>query len=275
MTFFFMCEYPSNFCLNLIPKPAGEPVFLVFSKHITSWYNDDRAEGEEYTQVEVAYPRWKFLPQSSINYIIQGGQILALTEEEKDIKSLALQDEPDPADPEPPVKKKSPVPAQSPQLALPPGPSKQTVTPKRKSATAPRASSAPPKKKGRSDSAATAPNVDNKREVTELKRVMRDMEDSLRAAQDRVKRLEDREDAMKNSYEEKTKKSDEKLKKSEEDYDNLQRLKRATYNHFLSRWENANENKEGDEISELKNAFPLAIRKYFVEDIEKDKNSLE
>ena len=179
MTFFFMYEYPSNFCLNLIPKPAGEPVFLVFSEHITSWYNDDRAEGEEYTQVEVAYPRWKFLPQSSINYIIQGGQILALTEEEKDIKSLALQDEPDPADPEPPVKKKSPVPAQSPQLALPPGPSKQTVTPKRKSATAPRASSAPPKKKGRSDSAATAPNVDNKREVTDLKRHMRDMEDAL------------------------------------------------------------------------------------------------
>ena len=68
MTFFFMCEYPSNFFLNLIPKPAGEPVFLVFSKHITSWYNDDRAEGEEYTQVDVAYPRWKFLPQSSINY---------------------------------------------------------------------------------------------------------------------------------------------------------------------------------------------------------------
>ena len=132
MTFFFMCEYPSNFFLNLIPKPAGEPVFLVFSKHITSWYNEVSASGEEYTQVEVAYPRWKFLPQSSINYIIQGGQILPLTEEEKNIKSLALQDEPDPDDPNPPEKKKSPVPAQSPQLALPPGPSKQTVTPKRK-----------------------------------------------------------------------------------------------------------------------------------------------
>ena len=275
MTFFFMCEYPSNFCLHLIPKPAGEPVFLVFSKHITSWYNVFSASGESSTQVEVAYPRWKFLPQSSINYIIQGGQILPLTEEEKNIKSLALQDEPDPDDPNPPEKKKSPVPAQSPQLALPPGPSKQTVTPKRKSATAPRASSAAHKKKVRSDSAATTPNVDNKREIIELNRVMRDMEDALRAAQDRVKRLEDREDEMKNSYEEKTKKSDEKLKKSEEDYDNLQSLKRATYNHFLSRWENANENKEGDEISELKNSFPLAIRKYFLEDIEEDKNSLE
>lgn len=275
MTFFFMYEYPSNFCLNLIPKPAGEPVFLVFSKHITAWYNDDRAANEEYTQVEVTYPRWKFLPQSSINYIIQGGQILALTEEEKDIKSLALQGEPDPADPEPPVKKKSPVPAQSPQLALPPGPSKAPQPSKRKSGNTPKGNSTTANKKVKTGSLATTPSGDNKREVTELKRVLRDMEDSLRAAQDRVKRLEDREDEMKNSYEEKTKKSDEKLKKSEEDYANLQSLKRATYNHFLSRWENANENKEGDEISELKNSFPLAIRKYFLEDIEKDKNSLE
>ena len=196
--------------------------------------------------------------------------MLALTEEEKDIKSLALQDEPDPADPEPPVKKKSPVPAQSPQLALPHGPSKPTVTPKRNSATAPRASSAPPKKKGRSDSAATAPNVDNKREVTELKRVMRDMEDSLRAAQDRVKRLEDREDEMKNSNNKMKEKSEEKL----EDYDNLQSLKRATYNHFLTKWENENSENNGD-ITPLKNAFPLTLRKYFLEDIEKDKTSLE
>ena len=196
MTFFFMCEYPSNFCLNLIPKPAGEPVFLVFSKHITSWYNDVSASGEEYTQVEVAYPRWKFLPQSSINYIIQGGQILALTEEEKNIKSLALQGEPDPDDPNPPAKKKSPVPAQSPQLALPPGPSKPTVTPKRKSATAPRASSAPPKKKGRSDSAATTPNVDNKAEIIELRRQLRESESDLQSAKLRVGRLEDREDDL-------------------------------------------------------------------------------
>ena len=274
MTFFFMCEYPSNFFLNLIPKPAGEPVFLVFSKHITSWYNVFSGSGESSTQVKVAYPRWKFLPQSSINYIIQGGQILPLTEEEKNIKSLALQDEPDPDDPNPPEKKKSPVPAQSPQLALPPGPSKQTVTPKRKSATAPRASSAAPKKKVRSDSAATTPNVDNKREIIELNRVMRDMEDALRAAQDRVKRLEDREDEMKNSYEEKTKKIDEKLKKSEEDYDKLQSLKRAIYNHFLSKWESDNSENHGD-ITPLKNAFPLTLRKYFLEDIEKDKNSLD
>ena len=96
-----MYEYPSKFCLNLIPKPACEPVFLVFSEHISSWYKNGDEWDKEYTQVEVAYPRWKFLPQLSINYIIQGGQILALTEEEKVIKSLALQGEPDPADPDP------------------------------------------------------------------------------------------------------------------------------------------------------------------------------
>ena len=272
MTFFFMCEYPSNFFLNLIPKPAGEPVFLVFSKHITSWYNVFSGSGESSTQVEVAYPRWKFLPQSSINYIIQGGQILPLTEEEKNIKSLALQDEPDPDDPEPPVKKKSPVPAQSPQLALPPGPSKQTVTPKRKSATAPRASSAAPKKKVRSDSAATTPNVDNKaQEIIELRRQLRDAESDLQTAKLRVGRLEDREDDKKKACDEAL----QKMQETTDDYDDLMELKRATYNHFLTKWENDNSTNQGDDITPLKNAFPLTLRKYFREDIEKDKNSLD
>ena len=270
MTFCFMYEYPSNFCLNLIPKPAGEPVFLVFSKHITAWYNDDRAANEEYTQVEVTYPRWKFLPQSSINYIIQGEQIVALDKEEKDIKSLALQGEPDPDDPEPPPKKTSPVPAPSPQLALPPGPSKAPQPSKRKSGNTPKGNSTTANKKVKTGSLATTPSGDNKREVTELKRVLRDMEDSLRAAQDRVKRLEDREDEMKNSNKEMKEKSEEKL----EDYDNLQSLKRATYNHFLTKWENENSENNGD-ITPLKNAFPLTLRKYFLEDIEKDKKSLD
>ena len=267
-----MCEYPSNFFLNLIPKPAGEPVFLVFSKHITSWYNEVSASGEESTQVEVAYPRWKFLPQSSINYIIQGGQILPLTEEEKNIKSLALQDEPDPDDPNPPEKKKSPVPAQSPQLALPPGPSKQTVTPKRKIATAPRASSAAPKKKVRSDSAATTPNVDNKaQEIIELRRQLRDAESDLQTAKLRVGRLQDREEDTKKAYEDAMKKMEDTI----EDFDDLVELKRAIYNHFLSKWENDNTTNQGDDITPLKNAFPLTLRKYFLEDIEKDKNSLD
>ena len=123
----------------------------------------------------MTYPRWKFLPQSSINYIIQGGQILALTDDEKMIKSLALQGEPDPADPKPPAKKKSPVPGPSPKLALPPGPSKPTET-KRKSGNTPKGTPAPPKKKGRIDSAATTPNVDNKAEIIELKRLLRESE---------------------------------------------------------------------------------------------------
>jgi hypothetical protein len=267
-----MCEYPSNFCLHLIPKPAGEPVFLVFSKNITSWYNAVSASGEKYTQVEVAYPRWKFLPQSSINYIIQGGQIFALDEEEKAIKSLALEGEPDPEDPNPPEKKKSPVPAQSPQLALPPGPSKPIIPPKRKSATAPRASSAPPKKKGRSDSAATAPNVDNKaQEIIELRRQLRDAESDLQTAKLRVGRLEDREDDQKKAYDEAL----QKMQETTDDYDDLMELKRATYNHFLTKWENDNSTNQGDDITPLKNAFPLTLRKYFREDIEKDKNSLD
>ena len=265
-----MCEYPSNFFLNLIPKPAGEPVFLVFSKHITSWYNEVSASGEEYTQVEVAYPRWKFLPQSSINYIIQGEKIVALDEEGKDIKRLALQDEPDPDDPNPPEKKKSPVPAQSPQLALPPGPSKQTVTPKRKFATAPRASSAAPKKKVRSDSAATTPNVDNKADIIELKRLLRESESDLQSAKLRVGRLQDREEDTKKAHDDAMK----KMQETTDDYDDLFELKRATYNHFLSKWESDNSQNHGDDITPLIRAFPVTLRKYFLTDIEKDKNAL-
>jgi hypothetical protein len=266
-----MCEYPSNFCLHLIPKPAGEPVFLVFSKNVTSWYNAVSASGEKYTKVEVAYPRWKFLPQSSINYIIQGTQIFALDEEEKAIKSLALEGEPDPEDPNPPEKKKSPVPAQSPQLALPPGPSKPTVTPKRNSATAPRTSSAPPKKKGRSDSAATAPNVDNKDDIIELRRLLRESELELQSAKLRIGRLQDKEEAAKKCYTDALKKMEDTI----EDFDDLVELKRAIYNHFLSKWENDNSTNQGDDITPLKNAFPLTLRKFFLEDIEKDKNSLD
>ena len=66
MKSFSMYEYPSNFCLNLISKTAGEPVFLVWSEHITQWYNDDNNEGQEETHVDVTYPRWKFIPESGI-----------------------------------------------------------------------------------------------------------------------------------------------------------------------------------------------------------------
>ena len=76
---------------------------------------------------------------------------------------------------------------------------------------------------------------------------------------------------MKKSYVELKKKSEEKL----EGYDDLRDLQRATFNHFLAKWEHANENKEGDDIFELKNAFPLAIRKFFPEEIKKNKDSLK
>ena len=76
---------------------------------------------------------------------------------------------------------------------------------------------------------------------------------------------------MKKSYDELKKKSEGKV----EDYDNLRSLKLTTFNHFLSKWENANEEKTNDEISELKNAFPLALRKYFSEEIEANKDSLK
>ena len=66
-----------------------------------------------------------------------------------------------------------------------------------------------------------------------------------------------------------------KMQETIDDYDDLIELKRATYNHFLSKWENDNSTNQGDDITPLKNAFPLTLRKYFLEDIEKDKNSLD
>ena len=194
---------------------------------------------------------------------------MALTEEEKDIKSLALQGEPDPADPEPPAKKKSPVPGPSPQHALPPAASKAIETPKRKSGTAPRASSAPPKKKGRSDSAA-ATQWDNKREIIDLNRLLRESNSDLESARLRVGRLEDQANAAKKTYEDAIKKMGETIG----DQDDLIELKRATYNHFLSKWESDNSENHGDNITPLMRAFPVTLRKYFLTEIEKDKNAL-
>ena len=41
---------------------AGEPVFVMWSEHITEW---DNCEATQLTQVHVAYPRWKFVPKST------------------------------------------------------------------------------------------------------------------------------------------------------------------------------------------------------------------
>ena len=86
-----------------------------------------------------------------------------------------------------------------------------------------------------------------------------------------IKRLEGKEDLTRKSYDELKKKSEEKL----ENYDNLRALKLTTFNHFLATWEIKNQENTKDEITELKNAFPLALRKYFSEEIEENKDSLK
>ena len=156
----------------------------------------------------------------------------------------------------------------SPKSQAPAPPSSSQV--KRKPCNTPKGNPTKVAKRGKNDSPATILKVD-KAEVTDLKRALRDMEDDLQTARDRVTRLEDREDEVKNSYKEMKEKSEEKL----EDYDNLQSLKRATYNHFLAKWEHENEKNQGEDITALKNAFPLTLRRYFSEEIEKDKSSLK
>ena len=100
---------------------------------------------------------------------------------------------------------------------------------------------------------------------------MRESELELKSTKLRVGRLVNKEQDSKKTYE----LALEKMEDTIEDYDDLVELKRATYNHFLSKWETVNENNQGDDITELKHAFPLTLRKYFLEDIEKDKNSLQ
>ena len=161
------------------------------------------------------------------------GQILALTDDVKRIKRLSLEGERDPDDPKPPPKKKkSPVPGPSKPVVKSdtPGPSKPTPT-KRKTGNALKGSPAPLSKKVKIDSAATTPNDDNKAEIIELKRLLRESELDLKSAKLRVGRLEDKEQDSKKTYELALKKMEHTI----EDYDNLVELKRATYNHFLSK----------------------------------------
>ena len=96
-------------------------------------------------------------------------------------------------------------------------------------------------------------------------------EELLEIQSARIKRLEGKEDLHKKSYDELKKKSDEKL----EGYDDLRSLKQSTFNHFLTKWENANEDMEEEEISELRSDFPLTLRRYFSKEIEKEKGSLK
>ena len=47
-------------------------------------------------------------------------------------------------------------------------------------------------------------------------------------------------------------------------------MKVATFNTFLAKWENVNENKQGEDISDLKTVIPLSLRKYFSKEVEKN-----
>ena len=99
---------------------------------------------------------------------------------------------------------------------------------------------------------------------------MRDAESDLQTAKLRVGRLEDQAVDLKNAYKE----AKTKMEDTIGDYDDLIELKRATYNHFLSKRESDNSQNHGDDITPLIRAFPVTLRKYFLKEIEKDKNAL-
>ena len=190
--------------------------------------------------------------------------MVALSERQRKIKNLALRGtEPDPMDPKAPeiwaqLKEARDAAAGfhgSPKSEAPAPPSSSQV--KRKSGSTPKGK--PPVKISKNDSPAPIPK-EEKNQVTELRRVLRESETQLQSARGRVKRLENKEDDMKKFHEELTKKSEEKL----EGYGDLRDLKCATFNHFLGRWENANEDNQGDDISELRLTIPLAIRSFFL-----------
>ena len=130
----------------------------------------------------------------------------------------------------------------------------------------------PPVKRSKNDSPAPIPKED-KGELNDLKQKLRhvDLELRLKSARDRNTRLEGKEDQMKKSYDDLRNKNDEFA----DEFAELKELKVATFNHFLATWEIKNENKQGDEISALKNVFPLTLRKFFTEEIKKDKDSLK
>ena len=75
---------------------AGEPVFVLWSRHITQW---DNCEATQVTQVHVTYPRWKFVPESRIKAIMTT-PIVELSEEQSKLKIMALRGFcPDPENP--------------------------------------------------------------------------------------------------------------------------------------------------------------------------------
>jgi hypothetical protein len=256
---------------NLISKAAGEPVFLLWSEHITEWA---QYEATEETLVDVTYPRWRFVPESRIKAITTTPMV-ELSESQRVIKDLELRGtEPDPMDPKAPEiwakqkKARDLLRSGSPKSEAPAPPSSSQL--KRKSGNTPRGN--PPKvvKKGKNDSPAPIPKED-RIELNNMKEKLRETELLLKSARDRMRRLEGKEENMNKFYEELRNKTDEFA----EEFDGMKELKVATFNHFLSKWENVNETNQGDDITELRLAIPLSLRKYFSEEIKKMKDSLK
>ena len=97
------------------------------------------------------------------------------------------------------------------------------------------------------------------------------MELELKLARDRNARLEGKEDQMKKCYDDLRNKNGEFA----DAFAELKELKMATFNTYLAKWENVNENKQGEDISELRLTIPLSLRKYFSNAIEKHKDLLK
>ena len=137
---------------------------------------------------------------------------------------------------------------------------------KRTSDSAPKGRSAKRAKKEES----TAPIAKEERgQLNELKQKLRDTELKLKSAQDRIKRLQGKEAHMQKSYDDLKIKSDE----AADDFAELKEMKVATINTFLAKWENVNENKQGEDISDWKNVIPLSLCKYFSKEVEKNKTA--
>ena len=193
------------------------------------------------------------------------------------MKNLALRGfVPDPKDPTAPEKEEQLKKARRKELdenstSTVAGPSSSNEH-KRKSDSDPKAKSAKRAKKEES----TEPIAkEDKGQINDryLKRELRakDSEELVQSHLAQITRLEGKEDLMKKAYGELKKKSDKKL----EGYGDLRDLKLTTFNHFMATWEIKNEDKEGEENSDLKNAFPLEIRKYLSQEIKANKDSLK
>ena len=181
---------------------AGEPVFVLWSEHITEWTN---CEATELTYVYVTYPRWKFVRESRIKAIMTT-EIVELSDEQRKIKNLALRGfVPDPMDPTAPEKEAQLKKARQKELddtrkstspVVAKGPSTNPL--KRNAEPAPKGKSA---KRSKKDS--TAPlGKEDKVQLTELEQKLCDSEELLQSQSARIMRLEGKQDLQKKSYDE-------------------------------------------------------------------------